>query len=403
MVLLCYLESSSPDLCFKANSMSRRAQRPELEFGSDSFLDVVCNIVGILIILIVVVGVKVDRQPKLTEQATAEVSQRGVDQTQLLAERQHALDLLRRNEQETAGQLQTLQTDEAQSQLLLQQTMEAQELARQQLESEQQQAERRRKQAADLEADREVMAARIAALQKSLKDKSKDTLKLGQMLASVSTSEKEMDAKIRATVVETQKLQEVLESAEQAAQPTGRMQHRLSPVTKPAENAELHFRVSNGRISEIPLEELLTRLKEQVLARRSTVMRFNQFDGTVGPAQGYLMNYTVEKEGPTTLEALQTGDGRTRVNVTRWKIEPDTSLIEETFDQAVRPGSRYRQRIETAVPDTVVTMWIYPDSFSGFASLREIAHGLQLRVAARPLPEGTPIVGSPSGSRSTAQ
>ena len=44
--------------------MSRRAHRPELEFGSDSFLDVVCNIVGILIILIVVVAVKVERQPK---------------------------------------------------------------------------------------------------------------------------------------------------------------------------------------------------------------------------------------------------------------------------------------------------------------------------------------------------
>jgi hypothetical protein len=383
--------------------MSRRAQRPELEFGSDSFLDVVCNIVGILIILIVVVGVKVERQPKLTEQATAQASQRGVNQAQLLAERQRAFDLLRRDEQETVGQLQTLQTDDAQSQLLIQQTMEAQELARQQLESDQQQAERRRKQAADLEADRDAMAARVASLQKILKDKSQDNLKLGQRLARVSTSEKEFDEKLQATVIETQKLQEVLESAEQAARPTAKMQHRLSPVTKPAENAEVHFRVSNGRISEIPLEELLDRLKEQVLARRSTVMRFNQFDGVVGPVHGYVMNYTVEKEGPTTLEALQNGDGRTRVNVTRWKIDPDSSLTEETFDQAVRPGSRYRQRIETAVPDTVITMWIYPDSFSGFAPLREIAHGLQLRVAARPLPEGTPIVGSPSGSRSTAQ
>ena len=292
--------------------MSRRAQRPELEFGSDSFLDVVCNIVGILIILIVVVGVKVERQPKLTEQATAQASQRGVNQAQLLAERQRAFDLLRRDEQETVGQLQTLQTDDAQSQLLIQQTMEAQELARQQLESDQQQAERRRKQAADLEADRDAMAARVASLQKILKDKSQDNLKLGQRLARVSTSEKEFDEKLQATVIETQKLQEVLESAEQAARPTAKMQHRLSPVTKPAENAEVHFRVSNGRISEIPLEELLDRLKEQVLARRSTVMRFNQFDGVVGPVHGYVMNYTVEKEGPTTLEALQTGDGRTR-------------------------------------------------------------------------------------------
>ena len=49
--------------------MSRRTQRPELEFGSDSFLDVVCNIVGILIILIVVVGVRLQRQPLARETA----------------------------------------------------------------------------------------------------------------------------------------------------------------------------------------------------------------------------------------------------------------------------------------------------------------------------------------------
>ena len=139
------------------------------------------------------------------------------------------------------------------------------------------------------------------------------------------------------------------------------------------------------------------------MTRRTAVMRFNQFDGVVGPVDGYTMSYTVEKDGPSTLEALQSGDGITRLNVTRWTITPDESLVAETIEEAVRPGSRYRQRIETALPDSVVTMWVYPDSFKGFSTLREVAHGLQLRVAARPLPEGTPIVGSPSGSRSTAQ
>jgi hypothetical protein len=42
--------------------MSRRGTDAEQEFGSDSFLDIIANIVGILIILIVVAGVKVARQ-----------------------------------------------------------------------------------------------------------------------------------------------------------------------------------------------------------------------------------------------------------------------------------------------------------------------------------------------------
>lgn len=383
--------------------MSRRAQRPELEFGSDSFLDVVCNIVGILIILIVVVGVKVDRQPKVADEAAAKLAVRSADQADLIAAHQKALDELRLSKQQIAEQLAATQSDDEKAILQIQQTMEAQELARQKLESDQKKSERLRKQMAELESDRNVISARVASLQKALKDKSRDALKLGQILAKVTATEQQLDDQLQATVVETQRLQEVLENTKQAALPSDRLQHRLSPVTKPVEKGELHFRVSKGRISEIPLEELLDRLKDQVLSRRTTVMRLSQFDGMVGPVRGYTMTYTVEKDGPTTLEALQNGDGRTRVNVSRWKIDPDPSLIDESFPEAVRPGSRYRQRIETAVPDTVVTMWIYPDSFKGFGALREIAHGLQLRVAARPLPAGTPIVGSPSGSRSTAQ
>jgi len=46
--------------------MSRRRNGEDPEFGSDSFLDIIANIVGILIILIVVAGVKVARQPLQT-------------------------------------------------------------------------------------------------------------------------------------------------------------------------------------------------------------------------------------------------------------------------------------------------------------------------------------------------
>ncbi|MGV2341583.1 MAG UNVERIFIED_CONTAM: hypothetical protein LVR18_48985 [Planctomycetaceae bacterium] len=68
--------------------MSRRTPRGELEFGSDSFLDVVCNIVGILIILIVVVGVRVQRQPPQQEQPNTAPTPQPVaaDQAQLASD-----------------------------------------------------------------------------------------------------------------------------------------------------------------------------------------------------------------------------------------------------------------------------------------------------------------------------
>ncbi len=384
--------------------MSRRAQRPELEFGSDSFLDVVCNIVGILIILIVVVGVKVDRQPKVGfSDVTFEAQAQRVHQASEMASRQQTLGKLQESEVQLSQKLKSLQSDSERAQQQIQKTMEEQELERQQLAAQREKSSRMQKQVTALESDRAALGARVVSLQKAIDEKGEKARQVGQVLATAIIAEQDLDEELRTTVIETQRLKEVLEETKQAAVPRDVMQHRLSPVTKPVEKDELHFRISNGRISQVPLDQLLERLKAQVRSRSTTVMRFNQFEGTVGPVNGYTMTYTVEKEGPSTLEALQSGDGRTRVNVSRWTIEPVESLVDETFDEAIRPGSRYRQGIETAVPDTVVTMWIYPDSFKGFAALREVAHGLQLRVAARPLPAGTPIVGSPSGSKSTAQ
>lgn len=384
--------------------MSRRAQRPELEFGSDSFLDVVCNIVGILIILIVVVGLKVQRQPREQEaQAAAKIEEMRADQETIFSERQRTLEQLNTAEAEAAETVKLLESQSAEAEEKIRQAMEAQELANHQMLALQEKADRTQKQSADLESDKAAIAARVASLKAAIDEKSREALNAGKILATAMKAEQDLSQKLETTVVETQELRELLEKTEEAAVPKNRMQHRLSPVTKPAENEELHFRVSEGRISRVPLEELLERLKAQVMTRRTAVMRFNQFDGVVGPVDGYTMSYTVEKDGPSTLEALQSGDGITRLNVTRWTITPDESLVAETIEEAVRPGSRYRQRIETALPDSVVTMWVYPDSFKGFSTLREVAHGLQLRVAARPLPEGTPIVGSPSGSRSTAQ
>ena len=58
--------------------MRRRGGRSELQVGNDSFLDIVANIVGILIILIVVAGVRVSRAPvtegsEVVESSTTEL------------------------------------------------------------------------------------------------------------------------------------------------------------------------------------------------------------------------------------------------------------------------------------------------------------------------------------------
>lgn len=391
--------------------MSRRAQRAELEFGSDSFLDVVCNIVGILIILIVVVGVRLQRQPlpadpKLAEQIAAAAAAAEA----LTAKQNSAVQTAGQNQLSLQNNLASLETDERQLQQELQNITADSQAAQQEtagvrakLTAQQTQRDTQGRREQKLAAERNATAARVASLQNSLKLSEQKHSELEAALRRTLDTEKQTQQKNRTVAVETLQLTEQLTVAQQQTQPADRLNHRLSPVTKPVESDDVHFRVDGGKVSIIPLQDLLDRLKDQVLARRSTIMRFNQFEGVVGPVGGYSMKYTVEKEGGSALESLQTGDLRVRVSVSKWQLQAEESLLQESVADALRPGSRFRQQLETCPPDSVVTIWVYENSFEQFAAIRELAHGLRLRVAARPLPDGTPIVGSPNGSRSSAQ
>jgi hypothetical protein len=391
--------------------MSRRTQRPELEFGSDSFLDVVCNIVGILIILIVVVGVRLQRQPLAREAAAPQQQQQQLaEEAMRSSEHDEAVQRSRATRQELVQQQGHLNSDEKRlttdvEAALQQNGMLDQQLAeaRGRIDAQKLELAGKNRRTRKLEGERNAAAARVASLKSAIGKNGKQVSELETALRRASEAEAATTGKIRTAVVETQKLGDVLEAAVQKSQPADRLQHRLSPVTRPVEADEHHFRIDRGYVSEIPLDDLLQRLKAQVMARQSTIMRFNQFEGSVGPVGGYSMKYTVEKDGPSALESLQTGDGRVRVNVSRWEMIAEETLLQESTEEAVRPGSRFRQQLETYPPDSVITIWIYENSFAGFPAIRELAHGLQLRIAARPLPDGTPIIGSPNGSKSTAQ
>lgn len=413
--------------------MSRRTQRPDQEFGSDSFLDVIANIVGILIILIVVVGMKVARQPAIdaarTNASVAAIvdSSASVDLAgkNAAAER---LNISRITQERIAAELSGRLND---SQIALEdlQVQESELLARKQaallreadigtqrelvtgtLAAAKQQIETDAARIIDLNRQQDAAAERAADLLKEMAIAESELQQtqaaftgITRAVVSAVDEKRVRDEMLRQTILETQQLKEMLTSLDKQAEPADRLHHRLSPISETADDDQIHFRIANGQISYVPLTELIERLKVQFRSRQAEMMRFTRMDGAVGPVSGYNMKYSVERESTSALEALQYGSGSWTVSVSGWTITPDASLDAEPVELAVRPGSRYRQQVELAAPGSTVTLWIYPDSFRHLPPLREIAHGLQLRVAARPLPDGTPIAGSPGGARSTAQ
>lgn len=433
--------------------MSRRRNDGDQEFGSDSFLDIIANIVGILIILIVVAGVKVARQtpgrespvhsaavanadelveevgtgrvvtlptewpwpesahneaddaqtatgmsltiPGLdvgsdddVEQAIASLSEPAVtpDSSEELDQQIAALTLNLEKAQNTTA------TTEAELQKLLafmEENKQDDQLQKVRLKS--------------LSEEKSRLTETVFQLQQSLLQADEKANSFQTTLASMHKRQNYIHGALGQVAEETRRLREVLEETE-THEPAGeRLKHRLSPVSESVVEGELHFRLHDGHIAHIPLESLLARLKTQVSNRRSVIMKFHRYEGLVGPVEGFRLQYIVQRQSISPLESLRYGGNSYRVSVARWTIIPAETLRAESMDAAVRIGSRFRQLLETTDPDTVVTVWLYPDDFQHFHRLRGLAHNLNLRVAARPLPEGTPIAGSPNGSRSTSQ
>ena len=75
-----------------------------------------------------------------------------------------------------------------------------------------------------------------------------------------------------------------------------------------------------------------------------------------------------------------------------------------TLEAALSEGSEFRQIVDGIDPQhTVVTFWVYPDSFTLYRRLRDYLYEHDVVVAGRPLPQDVPITCSRNGSVSRGQ
>ncbi|MEP3482232.1 MAG: hypothetical protein ABJZ55_23505 [Fuerstiella sp.] len=422
--------------------MSRRKSDADQEFGSDSFLDIIANIVGILIILIVVAGAKVAQQAESRDPVAVQLSE-GLDEIpKLLADPQlpsepvaatvfpwsneskelvpdavvapkvsdEELDAVRqRIAKLEAEKIEYLKQVEALT-LGTQETLDsvkatAEKLAR--LQESYDKAESSEEDAAlqfaSLEREIRANKSTVADLKDELESEAKQEKLYRGTLATLDQRQSYVHDALKQVSLETRQLREVLKENQDNTPELDLLKHRLAPVSRAVAEEEIHFRLAAGRIAHVPLDGLLERLKDQVSARRSLVAKFHRYNGAVGPVQGFRMEYVVQRDSLPPLKALEYGKSPYRISVSRWQIHPTETLVAETVEDALRLGSRFRQILERTYPETAITIWLYPDDFEHFHQLRQFAHQLDLRVAARPLPDGFPITASPSGSRSSSQ
>ena len=382
--------------------MNRPVREREVDFGSDSFLDIIANIVGILIILIVIAGVKVARQP-----VAAATSSSVQDALQITS----AADL-----QSESGADEQLGPAEVPESTPEQPATEAPqpkpEVSARPVLSQELLARKR-----ELEV---ALAAALERLRETHAQLDRTRQEVRQVRAQFASVRAEVDTERNALAWQKQQmvsleravendraacvqLQRQLRDASETKVIVEQLEHQTTPVGEDVTGDEVHFRLLGGRVAVVPVQVLLQRLKDQVRRQKEWLMRFPRHQGVVGPISGFSMKYTVERARMSVLEELRYGAGMVRIAVTEWKLESDDQEPTETAQEAQRRGSRLFLAMQQASPSATLTFWVYPDSFLEFRELQSFAQAHGFRVAGRPIPFGVPIAGSPRGSRSSAQ
>ena len=378
--------------------MSRRRPKGEQQFGSDSFLDIVANIVGILIILIVIAGLRVSQTPVMIHRqkvvpeetpSTPSVPMPLVAAVQppevVIADPVPAfaptptVEPPPLPELVPPGELVDL-TKQLEAQIAVS-SEEEEELAAKLRKWSQRQAELIERQ----KAIQGAVALSAEELEKNRKQAAKD----------------EADLELaRETLVRLAKQLEELQLKPINVQT---LEHRITPVSRVVNGKEKHYRLQGNRVAEVPVDELVNRLKEQIERRKDWLVKTRQHQGQIGPLRGFTMQYLVRVDSLSGLEEMRVGHGGYRISLSGWEIRPEMDMRGESEAVALRKGSQFYQSILGAAPDTTLTFWVYPDSFEIYRKLQKFTHDHGFSVAGRPLPEGVHISGSPNGSKSASQ
>lgn len=339
-------------------------RRSTIELGHDAFLDIVANLVGILIILVVVLGT----------QSTAVIEQINEQIEDEVAEIDYASDQQLATLKKQAIRAAAAQADSDRFEKMVKQ-YDAKIAARKQ--------------------ERDFLMDMVAEAEAAWETKK---LELDQE----TTRNARLQTEFNAAQSELQKLEGERKRLEDQPDPVVAVEHLPTPMAKTVFGDELHFRLKDNRLSVVPIEKLIGEIRRDFerIAPRS---REGRMDAAVGPIRGYVARYELDKNREMVSRGGQI-QMATRIQLVGMIVEP----LEEPYGQPMQKvlAGSSELDIELAGRDpgsTTITVWVYPDSFAAFRSLKEHLYAKGFATAARPLPFGHSISGGPQGSRSSAQ
>ncbi len=339
--------------------MSRRRKKHDDAPGQDSFLDIVANLVGIMIILVMVVGARA--KDAWVDSSAGEPTEELVQLEEAVEVSASATTALERNINDVNGKVKVEQAAVA----------------------------ARRKERNEIQLMLTFAEQQISQKRALLNGADRRALELRRDLTAAERHLQNLEQK-----------RHVVQNA--GAEPIV-LEHIPTPMAKTVFGKEIHFRLLAGHLAHVPLDELIDLMKGEMKDKAEKLRQQSEIVETVGPISGFHLRYQLQEVNrveQTQFGAVQ----RKGVEFTGFYLVPMSEKLGEPFQQALRPGSQFRRQIDRLNPDTTtITVWVYPDSFNEFLVLKRELFQRGFLTASWPLPADQPIAGSPNGRRSSAQ
>jgi hypothetical protein len=338
--------------------MRSRRCRSDLTPGEDSFLDVVANLVGILIILVMVLGVQA--REALLEVVPRELVPDGPSEAEVAVARA-AADSLEKDVHTVAARIK-----------------------RHEFEINYRQKER------------DKILVLLTAAQRQIEDE-KQALTQQQQEQLERRSERDQLRR------EISRAAQARSAAESATDTTDVIEHLPTPMARTVFGQELHFRLQNGRLTYLPWDDLVQKLKDEAGQKLWKLKDATLVHEEAGPVGGFRIRYAlkrVEHSMPSKLGPVS----QRRIELDHFQLVPTSEDLGEPIEKVWKDGSQLRGILAAHPPkQATITVWVYPDGFEQFRQLKTELFQKGYLTAARPMPAGRLIGGSPQGTRSASQ
>ncbi len=362
----------------------RRRPNQEILFSFDSFLDVVANVVGIILRLILVAwaGARLYKGPPPPPPAPLPV----LEETLTLPDPHDPL------------------TDEVEQQRLLLIKIQADLVEHlQQNKQKSQEKETLKGQIVSVAQQRQALEKELAE-QRRLADQEQQWAQ--QQLQELTRQQEQEAQKLSLSLgeIRSRGLKLIQEMEELKKKPSLKQALRYrTPVSKPLQVEELFWECRNGRVTLLDVGTMLKEFNRGVADRGAELRTNGMLRGMTAPVGAFRLSVVLER-------ANGDGSGRTLLSPNGdtysigWEAIPIVVERGETLEKALQPDSQFRRIIDNLEPnETAVTFWVYEDSFSLYRKLRDYLHEKDIVVAGRPLQIGSPMAAGRNGSRSRGQ